>query len=466
MENRQRIGAQLKMWITKVLKEDVGVSKVCLAFFLKKTENLDNCMRKVLCYFMLELVDSKAILFDDEIFDICSDLRYIYTGEQRYGEAAKALARIPLQVLDQYSDNTKLQFYLEIARYHMFDKNIVEAEVYLNRAKPHHSITDDGYLKIHYQDLQAILLALKKKFIESARKFFDAGIQFYELYESPGGHESRVSSIDRLAQFNLQFAVLAATLAPAGQQRSELILSLCQNRRLQKLPCFPTLQKICQDRLVTRVELLKFERSLAAGQTAVLPNWCTSTELEQAVTEHNMMWASKQHTSIHLQELAWLLEIPRNRVESCLARMVKAGLIWSSTSRSVVQFNSAKSNSKKDKDDSDGKKEVGTRWYKMFSSLENSKRESVGEKAEEVEGVAAAGADSLKVCSSCRSAAGEAGQARLFICSGCWSAYYCNTKCQRADWGRHKQFCREKRAEKDAKKKADNERTVVEEKEF
>ena len=196
MENRQRIGAQLKMWITKVLKEDVGVSKVCLAFFLKKTENLDNCMRKVLCYFTLELVDSKAILFDDEIFDICSDLRYIYTGEQRYGEAAKALARIPLQVLDQYSDHTKLQFYLEIARYHMFDKNIVEAEVYLNRAKPHHSITDDGYLKIHYQDLQAILLALKKKFIESARKFFDAGIQFYELYESPGGHESRVSSIN------------------------------------------------------------------------------------------------------------------------------------------------------------------------------------------------------------------------------------------------------------------------------
>ena len=45
-----------------------------------------------------------------------------------------------------------------------------------------------------------------------------------------------------------------------------------------------------------------------------------------------------------------------------------------------------------------------------------------------------------KICWSCHASAADLGM-KLFKCSSCRKARYCDTECQEDDWGRHKEFC-------------------------
>ena len=45
-----------------------------------------------------------------------------------------------------------------------------------------------------------------------------------------------------------------------------------------------------------------------------------------------------------------------------------------------------------------------------------------------------------KICWSCHASAADLGT-KLFKCSSCRKARYCDTECQEDDWGRHKEFC-------------------------
>ena len=45
-----------------------------------------------------------------------------------------------------------------------------------------------------------------------------------------------------------------------------------------------------------------------------------------------------------------------------------------------------------------------------------------------------------KICWSCHASAADLGT-KLFKCSSCRKARYCDPECQEDDWGRHRQFC-------------------------
>ena len=45
-----------------------------------------------------------------------------------------------------------------------------------------------------------------------------------------------------------------------------------------------------------------------------------------------------------------------------------------------------------------------------------------------------------KICWSCHASAADLGT-KLFKCSSCRKARYCDTECQEDDWGRHREFC-------------------------
>lgn len=74
-----------------------------------------------------------------------------------------------------------------------------------------------------------------------------------------------------------------------------------QDERCQQLPAFGILEKMYMDRIIRRRELEEFAALLLPHQMAKTSDG--STILDRAVTEHNLLSASKLYNNITFQEL-------------------------------------------------------------------------------------------------------------------------------------------------------------------
>ena len=129
----------------------------------------------------------------------------------------------------------------------------------------------------------------------------------------------------RLAQTNPIFS-------QAGQQRSKQLATLYKDERCQQLPAFSLLEKMYLDRIIRPAEMEEFAALLAPHHKvgALLhtsDKFCwtcvsqaTTTDgssiLDRAVTEHNILSASKLYNNISCDELGRLLAIPPGKVST------------------------------------------------------------------------------------------------------------------------------------------------------
>ena len=74
-----------------------------------------------------------------------------------------------------------------------------------------------------------------------------------------------------------------------------------QDERCQQLPAFGILEKMYMDRIIRRRELEEFAALLLPHQMAKTSDG--STILDRAVTEHNLLSASKLYNNISFEEL-------------------------------------------------------------------------------------------------------------------------------------------------------------------
>ncbi|GFO39397.1 cop9 signalosome complex subunit 4 [Plakobranchus ocellatus] len=299
----------LQAFIEALVSEGVSlvISRQILTDFTAQLSRMPDNVAKEVSHFTLEKIQARVISFEEQVAAIRQHLANIYEREESWREAANVLVGIPLETgQKQYSPDYKLETYLKIARLFLEDEDANQADAYINRASLLQAESKNEELQIMYKACYARVLDFRRKFIEAAQRYNELS------------YKSVVSKDERLTA--LKNALICTVLASAGQQRSRMLATLFKDERCQQLPAYNILEKMYLDRIIRSSDLVDFSALLLPHQKAITPDG--STILNRAVTEHNLLSASKLYNNISFEELGSLLEIPPQKAEKIASQMI------------------------------------------------------------------------------------------------------------------------------------------------
>ncbi|KAK9450416.1 uncharacterized protein V1518DRAFT_413788 [Limtongia smithiae] len=235
-------------------------------------------------------------------------------------------------------------------------QRVLYAEDIINKSASLVLKAGDDTAKLHFKLGQARVL-------EARRRFLEACLKYYELskYTPPSSAvasgsasatvvSSATAGIDEDDKLMcLSAAISCALLAPAGPARNRMLASLDTDPRLgtssyasasvtttipSQLPLErDMLDKLMHDNLLPRDDLCRYLRGakrkiphqhLASVPAANNPDYDPGSVLDRAVTEHNLLAASRLYTSISFSELAYVLGLSADSAaEGFAARMIQ-----------------------------------------------------------------------------------------------------------------------------------------------
>jgi len=308
LKDEERITG-LRSFVDSMVNENVSlvVSRQLFTDFGARIQSLEDGVAETVALFTLEKIQPRVISFEEQVSSLRQHLAQMYERQELWKQAAAVLVGIPLETgQKQYSIDYKLETYLKIARLFLEDDDPIQAEAYINRASLLQAESKNEELQIQYKVCYARVLDYRRKFIEAAQRY-------NELSYRTIIHESERKTA-------LQNALHCTILASAGQQRSRVLALLFKDERCQQLPAFGILEKMYMDRIIRRRELEEFAALLLPHQMAKTSDG--STILDRAVTEHNLLSASKLYNNISFEELGRLLEIPASKAERIASQMI------------------------------------------------------------------------------------------------------------------------------------------------
>jgi len=213
------------------------------------------------------------------------------------------------------SDEYKLRIYIKIVQLFLEDEESVTAESYLNRAALIINPSTSRIFSLQFKACQARILDFKRDFLKASPKY-------HELSYLPELQDT--DQIDALRS-----ALICAVLAPACPQRSRLLATLYKDERVrqraefQQGGLYQILEKMYLDRLLNKKEVEQFSENLKPHQLA--RHGDNTTVLDRAVTEHNLVAASKLYNNIYLNQLGALLSISEEQAELVAMKMISDG---------------------------------------------------------------------------------------------------------------------------------------------
>lgn len=150
-------------------------------------------------------------------------------------------------------------------------------------------------------------------------------MRYYELSQVELGEE--LTKGERVSEAHLSTAlsnaITCAILASAGPQRNRMLATLVKDERCASIPVFSMLQKVYLERILRAEEVDAFGAGLKPHQLAVGDDGLTV--LSRAVSEHNLLSASKLYNNISVTELGQLLGVGSDRAERTAAKMITEG---------------------------------------------------------------------------------------------------------------------------------------------
>lgn len=153
-------------------------------------------------------------------------------------------------------------------------------------------------------------------------RFVEAAMRYYELSQVDFGGGEKNASESHLSTA-LANAITCAILASAGPQRSRILATLVKDERCASVANFSMLKKVYLERILRIEEVEQFGATLKPHQLAVGDDGLTV--LSRAVSEHNLLSASKLYNNISLMELGTLLGVGADRAELTAAKMISEG---------------------------------------------------------------------------------------------------------------------------------------------
>ena len=303
----------LAAFIDSILGDSLGIvaARPLLAAYVDALQRIDSAEVKIEAgQHALQALQSRVVSFEEQDALLREIVADAYQEQENYVDAAKTLQGIQLESSQRtVSDDAKVKVWIRICRLYLEEDDTTSAESYLNRAKNLLYKVDDKELHLKFQLSQARIL-------DARRKFLDAS-QVYHTFSM-----STVLDEDERSHA-LSSAIKCAVLAPAGPQRSRALGKLFKDERTSQLEEFGILEKMFLDRLISQSEVDKFARKLASHQLAQTADG--STVLAKAVTEHNLLGASRLYNNISVIELGTLLGLDADKAEGYAARMLEQG---------------------------------------------------------------------------------------------------------------------------------------------
>ncbi|KAF0914256.1 hypothetical protein E2562_027820 [Oryza meyeriana var. granulata] len=308
--------SQAKRFLDHMVSDEVPlvVSRQLLQTFAQELGRLEPEAQKEVAHYALTQIQPRVVSFEEQVVVIREKLAELYESEQQWSKAAQMLSGIDLDSGIRMQDDTnKLSKCVQIARLYLEDDDSVNAEAFINKASflvtnSHHEL-----LNLQYKVCYARILDLKRRFLEAALRYYDIS----QIEQRQIGDEE----IDENAlEQALSAAVTCTILAGAGPQRSRVLATLYKDERCSKLKIYPILQKVFLERILRKPEIEAFAEELRPHQKALLPD--SSTVLDRAMIEHNLLSASKLYTNISFDELGALLGIDPRKAEKIASRMI------------------------------------------------------------------------------------------------------------------------------------------------
>jgi COP9 signalosome complex subunit 4 len=327
---------EAKSFVDLLINESVGLvisrqlfSDLCLALTTRR-DSFSKDQATLVANYALEKIQPRAISFEDQVTSYRQFLSQVYEAEGEWKRAAHMLNGIPLETSQkQYQNDFKLKTYVKIAELFLQEADSAQAEVSLSRAAALEKDTKDAYLQVKYRASQARVWDFKRKFVEAASKYYELSLN------------ALLSDAERTIA--LHNALNCTILAPAGKQRSRLLATLFKDERCQKVaPHSSTgiLEKMYLDRIIRSGEMREFESILLEHQRARTQDGST-TLIDRAVIEHNLLAASKLYNNIRFSELAALFEIDAVKAEKIASQMISEERLdgYIDQIASIVHFN-------------------------------------------------------------------------------------------------------------------------------
>lgn len=268
-----------------------------------------------------DTLQSQSASFEEQNANIREVLAQGYEAEEDWSKAAEALQGIQLDSTQRsVTDLVKVTTWIRIVRCYLEDDDTVKAESALNRIKNHtpalQVLQEHPDLHLHFQLAQARILDSRRDFLNAAAEYLNVSFN------------RSVAEEDRLQA--LSAAIKTAILAPAGPQRTRMLGRLYKDERSTETQEYGILEKMFLDRLLSTQEVDTFASSLAEHQLALTADG--STVLSKAVTEHNLLAASRLYDNISTVALAGILGLKDSkdgtaaeRAEDYAARMIEQG---------------------------------------------------------------------------------------------------------------------------------------------
>ena len=258
----------------------------------------------------VELLRPKAGSFEEQDNAIKEDLAETFQSEDDYVAAARVLQSITLDSPNHpVSSDYKAELWIRIVRCYLEEDDPTSANSYLNRVKNILYELQNRETRVHFQLCQARIL-------DSQRQFLDASSAYLAISLEP-----MVEEEERFK--TLSEAIKCAVLAPAGPQRSRTLARLYKDDRATSTEEHAILEKIFLDRLLEPGEVKVFADKLKQHQRAVTSDG--TTVLDKAILDHNLLAISKLYANIHIDALAGLLGVDKDRAERDAAKMIEQG---------------------------------------------------------------------------------------------------------------------------------------------
>eukprot|EP00033_Pygsuia_biforma_P003072 GCRY01003377.1.p1 GENE.GCRY01003377.1~~GCRY01003377.1.p1 ORF type:complete len:395 (+),score=104.47 GCRY01003377.1:124-1308(+) len=298
----------LKDTIDYLIRDEVALvfSRSFFRFIAESLPSFSDSLHKELAAYILEKTLPRLVSFENEVSLIRENYADIFEKEERWSEAAKTLAGIPLdsghRVLDE---KYKLKINLRIARLYLEDEDSVLAEAYVTQAAL--------LVPPDMKEEQLLLRSCQARLADYKRKFVDASLKYYHLSNCEEVHFQ-----DQLQA--LSFAITCAILAVAGPQRSRMLANYYSDERSHALPIFGMLEKMFLERIIRPHEVAAFASTLKPHQMATLSDG--STVLDKAVVTHNVLAATRVYRNIPFSQLALILHTTPEKAERVAASMI------------------------------------------------------------------------------------------------------------------------------------------------
>ncbi|EFJ33725.1 hypothetical protein SELMODRAFT_165253 [Selaginella moellendorffii] len=290
------------------------ISRQVLQTFAQDLGKLEAEAHKQIAQYALAQIQPRVVSFEEQVCLIRERLAELYEIEEEWTKSAQMLSGIDLDTGIRAGDESyKLTKCVKIALLYLEDDDATNAEVYIKKASFMVNGCKDEAVILQYKVCYARILDSKRKFLEAALRYYE--MSQLEKREIGG----RIVDEEELQQA-LTAAVTCTILAAAGPQRSRVLATLYKDERCSKLKIYPILQKVYLERILRKPEVDAFAEELKPHQKALLPD--SSTVLDRAMIEHNLLSASKLYTNISFEELGALLGIAPDKAEKIAARMI------------------------------------------------------------------------------------------------------------------------------------------------